>query len=154
MSEQGERLNIRKATLREWRQLFAQNLRELGVAANATERAVRGQPRTRKPDGIYRAAQRSESTHMRDLSQRVAAEMSNGSTMPERGKATLLTTRRAVVDGWQAVSDRLRNDGHPELAAQVKSFIDHMPPPRTEKELMKDHLRARARQVEQPHKTR
>jgi MobA/VirD2-like, nuclease domain len=36
--EQGERLNIRKATLREWRRDFAQRLREQGVEANATER--------------------------------------------------------------------------------------------------------------------
>jgi hypothetical protein len=36
VSEQGERLNIRKATLREWRREFAANLRELGIAANAT----------------------------------------------------------------------------------------------------------------------
>src|ERR1700693_6211548 len=36
-SEQGVRLHIRKATLREWRQGFARYLREEGVAANATE---------------------------------------------------------------------------------------------------------------------
>jgi hypothetical protein len=38
VSEQGVRLNIRKATLREWRRDFAAHLRELGVEANATER--------------------------------------------------------------------------------------------------------------------
>ena len=41
ISEQGVRLNIRKATLRDWRQQFAAHLREQGIAANATERAVR-----------------------------------------------------------------------------------------------------------------
>jgi len=51
MSEQGERLNIRKATLREWRQEFARHLREQGIAANATERAVRGQTQASKLDG-------------------------------------------------------------------------------------------------------
>src|SRR5438477_6733237 len=44
--EQGIRLNIRKATLREWRRDFAHYLRELGVEANATERAVRGKRET------------------------------------------------------------------------------------------------------------
>jgi hypothetical protein len=43
VSEQGVRLNIRKATLRHWRSQFAHNLRLLGVEANATERAVRGE---------------------------------------------------------------------------------------------------------------
>jgi hypothetical protein len=55
ISEQGERLNIRKVTLRCWRAEFARQLRMLGVPANATERAVRGETRTPKLDGIYRA---------------------------------------------------------------------------------------------------
>src|SRR3984957_14811887 len=55
VSEQGVRLNIKKATLRRWRSEFARNLRLLGVKANATERAVRGQSRSAKRDGIYRA---------------------------------------------------------------------------------------------------
>lgn len=42
-SEQGERLNIKKAQLKEWRVKFAAHLRELGVAANATPRMFRGQ---------------------------------------------------------------------------------------------------------------
>jgi hypothetical protein len=47
-NEQGVRLNIKKETLRHWRSEFARNLREMGVAANATERAVRGRARRRR----------------------------------------------------------------------------------------------------------
>src|SRR5882672_1486466 len=43
VSEQGVRLNIRKPTLREWRREFARHLRAQGIAANATDRFVRGQ---------------------------------------------------------------------------------------------------------------
>ena len=63
MSEQGVRLNIRKATLREWRREFARHLRALGVAANATDRSARGESRSPKLDGIYRAERRGESRH-------------------------------------------------------------------------------------------
>jgi hypothetical protein len=55
VSEQGVRLNIRKATLHEWRKEFARHLRGQGIEANATERAVRGQVKGHKLDGIYRA---------------------------------------------------------------------------------------------------
>ncbi len=72
VSEQGERLNIRTATLREWREEFASHLRRVGVAANATPRFVRGETRPRKSDGIYRAARRGASTHMRDRVEAVA----------------------------------------------------------------------------------
>jgi hypothetical protein len=44
----------RKVTLREWRREFARHLRDQGIAANATERAVRGDG-TRPPHPIYRA---------------------------------------------------------------------------------------------------
>jgi len=64
VSEQGTRLNIRKATLRAWRAQFAENLRELGIAANATERAVRGQSRSHTRDPIYRANHRGGSTYV------------------------------------------------------------------------------------------
>jgi relaxase-like protein len=41
VSEQGVRLNIRKPTLRGWREAFAGHLRAQGVEAKATRRAVR-----------------------------------------------------------------------------------------------------------------
>ena len=68
VSEQGERLNIKKATLRHWRSQFARHLRGLGVAANATERAVRGETRSAKKDGIYRASLRGDSSSHADTS--------------------------------------------------------------------------------------
>ena len=45
ISEQGRRLNLRKATLKEWRAKFAAHLRKQGVAANAaTPRRLPDQP--------------------------------------------------------------------------------------------------------------
>jgi hypothetical protein len=137
MSEQGERLNIRKATLRQWRQEFAANLRELGVAANATERAVRGQNRTSKPDGIYRAAQRDESSYVRDRLRRAATSAAN--------KEALVRTREHVVDGWRAVSERLRADGYPNLANHVDRFIAQMPSVKTDAEMVSDQIRSSGR---------
>jgi Relaxase/Mobilisation nuclease domain len=137
MSERGERLNIRKATLRQWRQEFAANLRELGVAANATERAVRGQNRTPKPDGIYRATQRGESSHVRDRMRRADAAASN--------KETLVRTRGYVVNGWRAVSERLRADGYPNLANHVDHFLAQMPSVRTDTEMIRDQVRSTGR---------
>jgi hypothetical protein len=42
MSESGQRLDIRKSTLRGWRESFAEQQRELGVPAHASSRHVRG----------------------------------------------------------------------------------------------------------------
>ena len=141
MSEQGERLNIRKATLREWRQEFARHLREQGIGANATERAVRGQTQASKTDGIYRTSQRRESTYWRERAESVARELRNGNIRAEPGKANLLQTRRDVEHGWRAASQILEREGQPALAAEVNRFVERMPPPRTEKEEIAKKLR-------------
>jgi hypothetical protein len=134
VSEQGVRLNISKAMLRGWRREFARHLRNQGIAANATERAVRGRPETQKLDGIYRAAQRGDSTHMRSRVESVASEILKGDLRVEPGKAKLAETRAKVERGWRAVEAMLAAQDHPELAAQVSRFLAQMPSPRTEKE--------------------
>jgi Relaxase/Mobilisation nuclease domain len=52
--EDGERLQICKATLRDWRKAFADHLRDHGVAAKATTRSSCEKPRRTKLKGIYR----------------------------------------------------------------------------------------------------
>src|SRR5271169_183696 len=121
-SDDGQRLYLRKATLRQWREGFAHHLRELGVPANATPRCVRGETRPRKSDGIYRAMSRGESTHFRKRVEAVHGELVKGKLQVESGKAKLIRTRQEVRRGWQAVSDELTRQGHPEVAAQVKRY--------------------------------
>jgi Relaxase/Mobilisation nuclease domain len=127
VGEQGERLNIRKATLREWRRDFAANLRELGVAANATERAVRGNPLAASRDGIYRAKQRGDILPMRGN-----ADSLGYSDIAEVSAAKkLLRTRVEVVSGWRTMSRRLEEVGYRSLAARIDRFVGEMAPVRT-----------------------
>src|ERR1700722_2032948 len=102
VSEQGVRINIRKATLREWRREFARHLRTQGIAANATERIVRGETKLHKPDAIYRATLRGDSSHTRARVEAVASEMLIGDFRVEPGKSKLLETRKEVERGWRA----------------------------------------------------
>lgn len=145
VSEQGVRLNIKKATLRHWRSEFARNLRVLGVAANATERAVRGETRKARRDGIHRASLRGDSTYARAQAEAIAAELLKGNSRVEPGKRTLVETRRQVESGWRSVASLLTKDGHHELANDVRRFVDRMTPPRTEWESIVGELLQRAR---------
>jgi hypothetical protein len=141
VSEDGERLNIRRATLRQWRRDFAQCLRDLGVEANATERAVRGAVTPRKLDGIHRAARRGASTHMQRRAENVAHELARRDFRVEPGKHTLTNTRDAVVRGWANLAEALDVSGRRSEAAAIRQFVARMPPPVTEKEWIADKLR-------------
>jgi hypothetical protein len=134
VSEQGVRLNIRKATLREWRREFARHLRAQGVAANATERAVRGDNRTYKRDGIYRANERGASTHMQARTAAVAEELRSGKLRHDLGRETMKETRNEVLRGWRVMREILVQEGQPQLADAVAHFADQMPAIRTEKQ--------------------
>jgi hypothetical protein len=140
VSEQGVRLNIRKATLSEWRREFARHLREQGVAANATERVVRGQTRTSKKDGIYRAMRRGESSHIRERVRAAATDAGMGKVHTESGKFKLVATRLEVLKGWLALTDLLIQEGHDDLAGRVSRFVPRMLPPLTEKEQLVERV--------------
>ena len=141
VSEQGDRLNIKKATLRHWRSGFARNLRLLGVEANATERAVRGENRKAQKDGIYRAQLRGNSTFVRAKAEAIAAELISGNNRVELGKRTLRETRHEVESGWRNLAANLAKDRHQDLARDVQRFVDRLPRPQTERELVSRELR-------------
>jgi hypothetical protein len=141
VSEQGVRLNIKKATLRHWRSEFARNLRLLGVEANATERAVRGEIRKSKKDGIHRASLRGDSTYLRAQAEAVASELLTEGARVKLGNKTLVETRAKVVGSWLSVAGHLRELGQDELANKVGQFIDQMPAARTDQEWLADQLR-------------
>ena len=144
VSEHGVRLNIRKATLREWRREFARHLREQGIAANATERAVRGETRKAKKDRIYRASLREDSTYVRARVEAVAIEIPKDSAREEVGKRKLIETRNAVEGAWRSVASQLSKDGHVALADDIRRFLERMPPARTEREWIAQELGQRA----------
>ena len=156
VSEQGVRLNIKKATLRQWRSQFASHLRGLGVAANATERAVRGEGRAPTKDGIYRASLRGESTHMRSYTEATAKDHGSGQNQSREAKAQIQITRTSVVRGWGAVAKQIFDSGDRMLAAQVLDFVKGMAPPTTDQDFaaraLLDNAKARSRVAQSPSK--
>ena len=135
VSEDGRRLNIRKETLRAWRMAFASHLRRRGVEANATDRAVRGKGNGRKKDGIYRAALRGESTHMRERVEEAARYIAQERRPPvEPGRLTMVETRRSVTQGWLEVAKELQTQGQYRLAQRLYRFLQTMPPIATDRE--------------------
>ena len=134
VSEQGKRLHIRKATLREWREGFARQLCAVGVEANATPRQIRGEVAPRKTDGIYRASRRGESTHMRERARMAARTLAAGRAPVETGKAKLVMTRHEAQRAWNIVGDLLMQQGRPDLSAETRRFAARMPAPVTERE--------------------
>jgi len=138
VNEDGVRLNIKKATLRHWRFEFALNLRAAGIEANATERAVRGQHRKAKKDGIYRAGLRGDSVYIHTRGEAAAAAQAGEGSDIEQAKRRLTSTRRAIEGGWYSLAGVLERDGHLDLSREVRRFVRAMAPPRTDTESVRE----------------
>ena len=134
-SEDGrERLHIDKARLREWRQDFARMMRDQGVAANATPRAVRGQSRGTEREARYRTHRRGSSYTLREEVQSIIRELSRTGTIHDPAHARLVETRKGVVAGWLGVAACLDRQGEIALAGDVRNFAKNMPPVLTDRE--------------------
>jgi hypothetical protein len=147
VSEQGVRLNIRKATLREWRREFARHLRAEGISANATDKAVRGATQTNFSDGMYRAMQRGASRRIREYVGAPGIDPKIGSEAFSR--ASLLHTRARVEQGWMAAAEILDRQGDSDLAWYVRRFIETLPPVRTDRELLRQMSTPRERGMQE-----
>jgi len=135
VSEDGVRLNIRKATLREWRREFARHLRAQGISANATDRAVRGTTRPNLSDGMYRVTQRGASRRIWEQSGAAATERKTASEASS--SESLLQTRKQVEEGWLAAAEILDRQGQQDLAWYVRRFTETLPPIRTDQALLR-----------------
>lgn len=119
----GRRLHIDKAMLREWCQDFAQRMREQGIEANATPRAVRGQ--TRRAGKSY---------VLREELDVIVRELSATKTIADPARARLLKTRKDVIAGWNSIVATLEAQGEIALGGDVRYFANHLPPVLTDRE--------------------
>jgi hypothetical protein len=130
----GRPLHIDKAMLREWRQDFARMMREQGIAANATSRSVRGQTKRAAKDMFYRTQRRGQPYALREKLDGIVRELRATTPITEPARARLLETRRAVVEGWNAVASKLGAQGEIVLGGHVRYFAMHLPPVLTDRE--------------------
>jgi hypothetical protein len=99
MSEQGVRLNIRKATLRMWRSEFARHLREQGVRANATDRLARGRIGRALSTEVYRGNERGALT-------KIELRRDPPKVQPTK-RVDLLAVATEVQQGWASIQAML-----------------------------------------------
>jgi Relaxase/Mobilisation nuclease domain len=139
VSEEGVRLNIRKSTLRYWRREFARRLREQGVEANATERAVRGNTMTSQRDGIFRSSQRGMSRYLHKRVLAVSADREFGHVA--RGRETMARTRAGVEHGWLAAAEILARQGESHLAQETRQFVPRLQVLRTDQDRLTERMK-------------
>jgi Relaxase/Mobilisation nuclease domain len=133
-NELGQRLHIDKQRLREWREDFARLMREQGIAANATPRAIRGENKKYPREKIFKAQRYGTSTVLHDRVVGIANELLVSRTIVDPARERMLETRKALVSTWMKAADVLDAQGEIILAGDVRYFASHLPPVLTDRQ--------------------
>ncbi len=169
----GQRLNIRKAMLRQWRQDFAQYMREQGIEAVASSRPDRGLAKANLKNGIYQSAQRKpdgsavptghgplvtregDSTFMRRKLEGLRKELAAKGKIEDRESyRKLLDLRAKVLDRYTAGIQWLEASARHEEARRLGVARNALPAVRTERQMIQDILALQAGRPVEPGKTR
>jgi hypothetical protein len=129
-------LHIDKQLLRDWREDFARLMREQGIAANATPRAIRGKNKRNRREGIFKAQFYGKSTSavMRERVLGIATELSRSGTIEDPARDRLIEARRSLVSTWMRAAEVLDELGEEILAGDVRYFAWHLPPVLTDRQ--------------------
>lgn len=149
----GRNLHPRKADLQQWREDFAHELRELGVAAEATPRRARGVVQKPKNQAVFhmerdhKAGRRERAPAVQLAKFGEAVREITGKDGPKvRPWELKIAERQEKIRGaWLGTAGVLDKNGSPEaraLAKQIREFVSAMPPVRTEREQIRAQVAA------------
>lgn len=111
----GQRLNPRKADLRRWREVFAEQLRERGVEAEASSQVARGG--SRRTERLWHRKARDEGRE-------------RGPREGERAPVRLTHSRRDAAQAWCEIAKALASSpdaGDRQLAQSIVQYARHLP---------------------------
>lgn len=146
----GKNLNPRKADLQQWREDFAHELRELGVAAEATPRRARGVVKKPKGIAVFHMEQahkdgkktkdgksRAPAVQLAKYAEAVREITGQAAPKVRPWELKIAERQHGIRQGWLAVAGTLDKHPAPEakaLAKDIRQFVAEMPPIQTERQ--------------------
>ncbi|WP_122688661.1 relaxase/mobilization nuclease domain-containing protein [Pseudomonas viridiflava] len=136
----GKRLHIRKATLQQWREIFAEQLRDRGIEANATPRAVRGITPKAKTIDIYHLEKQGKSKVRAAKLLEAQADLNNPPTELKPWEKAILNRRSKTLREMHSAADQYEREGDTALAGAIRSYAADLPPLETERHLLRKEV--------------
>ncbi|XYD12005.1 relaxase/mobilization nuclease domain-containing protein (plasmid) [Methylobacterium sp. NMS12] len=140
----GRRLNPRKADLYQWRELFAQELRSRGVAAEATPRRTRGKVRKADRGKVRAIKERGEQPCVERQAREEVTRVRSRETTAERPWETRIRKRQADIRAryltFAEEIGRSRDPADRALSVRIRGFVEAMPPLETRRHALREEL--------------
>lgn len=115
VSEKGDRLNIRKADLQEWRESFAEKLRSRGIEANATKRIARLQKNRGEKQSVRQMKEQGKSFK----------QYGKNKAIPERIQKAKLQEKEALTH-YKEITKALSQSPHAQDRKLAVDLVDYL----------------------------
>jgi type IV secretion system T-DNA border endonuclease VirD2 len=147
----GQRLVHGRAELQEWREIFAEKLRERGIEAAASPRGVRGIVKKPMRQSVYQSAKEDRSTIKAAIIDAAARTVLENREEHRPWEPRIAANQARIRQSWASLAELLERSpipGDGELSTQVRDFLGGMPSPLTERQeielRMREAMRKRA----------
>jgi len=153
------KLFIRRETLEEYRQHFAEKMTERGIEAAATPREYRGVIKRGKKIAVYHAEKAGRSTVAKAKMQEAVKEVLSGQQAPEPWRERIKKRREAVLGHYSEAAKELELKGKFAEALRVREYMKTLSDLKTEKdsyrERAQNYIANKQRQIQQqPQRTK
>ena len=150
-----KRLHVKKGDPQKWRETFASELNKVGVNASATHRTIRGVIKKGTKQAVHQIRQDENRLAKTDVSKKVqAAKEYQGKYKPSKPWEKKISERQTHVRKvWLQASKDLAKSTRAEdreLSKEILTFVNDMPPMKTERHEMLDQIKALHQQQKQP----
>lgn len=156
MDENGVRINPRKRDLQEWRERFAEKLREEGIEANATPRRARGvvrrqeQQTTLQIDKQYFAGKRTKPSFITQARNAHARAELAGQPLAQPGAEQAKQMRRDMIRAYGDIAKAMAigTASEQQQALKIVEFVQTMPSQQSKHDQLVASMRQQSRMEE------
>lgn len=139
------KLHVKKGEPQRWRELFAKELRERGVPAEATSRTVRGVIKKSTNQSVVhlrsRKASETDKAKLAEILNEIRTEQ--GAIEPKPWEIKIKSRQNEIRRSWLDMAKNLKSSNQSEdvhLSNNIVKFVNDMPPLKTERHEMKEIL--------------
>lgn len=149
----GRKLHIPKGKPQEWREAFAEEMRDQDVEAEATPRATRGVVRKKVKSAVHHMRKRGVAARTDARRVKEVMEERNGDRLEKSRpwEEKIAARQRRVRSNWLEAAKKFRETESREddaFAENVVNFVRNMPPIKTERQVVAERLLERERAAE------
>lgn len=132
----GTRLHVKRGDPQIWREEFAEELRSIGIEAEATPRKIRGVVKKPVSQPVFHLRQRGKAKTDAEKIKEIIGEFRQGKFSEKPWESRIKETQHNIRKLWLREAQKAKLDNDLGTVKEVLDFVNSMPPIATERQTL------------------